>query len=639
MKNLFFFFVAQLMFGSALFAQVGINTDNSAPNSSAMLDVKSSDKGVLIPRITFEQRNAIVSPAEGLMVFCLDCGTKGSLSIYSGGSWNTFSPCASVTPVAGAHVALPDQITWNWNESPGATGYKWNTTNNYGSATDIGLTTTKTETGLACNTSYTRHLWAYYPCGTSSPATFIKSTLSFPSPPVAGTHVPSASQVTWNWNTTPGVAGYKWNTTNNFNTATDIGLVTTKTETGLACSTPYTRYIWAYNVCGNSASATFAQTTLANPDPPAEGGHVAAVNMIVWQWDAVPGATGYKWNITNDYNTATNMGTGLFLVENGLACNTAYTRYVWAYNACGNSISAALNQSTLTDPPAAPTAGTHVPSYEQIIWNWNTVSGATGYKWNTTDDYATATDMLTETTKTETGLACNTPYDRYVWAYSACGVSTAATLAQTTSVCFTCGASITINHTAGVVAPVTKTVTYGTVANIPGETSKCWITSNLGADHQATAVNDDTEASAGWYWQFNRKQGYKHDGTARTPNTTWISSIAETSDWLPANDPCAIELGNGWRLPVYSEWYNVDNIGNWTNWNGPWNSGLKLHAAGYLNGSDGSLYDRGSYGYYWSSVQNYATYGWFLAFYSGGSSMGSYGGKAYGFALRCVRDY
>ncbi|MEI6437009.1 MAG: hypothetical protein WCP32_19460, partial [Bacteroidota bacterium] len=72
---------------------------------------------------------------------------------------------------------------------------------------------------------------------------------------------------------------------------------------------------------------------------------------------------------------------------------------------------------------------------------------------------------------------------------------------------FTCGSSITINHGTGAVAPVTKTVTYGTVTNIPGETSKCWITSNLGADHQATAVNDATEASAGWYWQFNLRQG------------------------------------------------------------------------------------------------------------------------------------
>jgi hypothetical protein len=62
---------------------------------------------------------------------------------------------------------------------------------------------------------------------------------------------------------------------------------------------------------------------------------------------------------------------------------------------------------------------------------------------------------------------------------------------------FICGSSLTISHVAGAVAPVNKTVTYGTVTNIPGETSKCWITSNLGADHQATAVSDATEPSAG----------------------------------------------------------------------------------------------------------------------------------------------
>jgi len=203
---------------------------------------------------------------------------------------------------------------------------------------------------------------------------------------------------------------------------------------------------------------------------------------------------------------------------------------------------------------------------------------------------------------------------------------------------FSCGNSITINHIAGAVAPVTKTVTYGTVTNISGELTKCWITSNLGSDHQAIAVSDATEASAGWYWQFNRKQGYKHDGTTRTPNTTWIDGIYETSDWITANDPCNIELGSTWRIPTYTEWYNVDNTGGWTDLNGPWDSGLKLHAAGYLATSDGSLGNRGSDGDYWSSTQNDATNGWFLGFGSGGSYMGNSLSKAYGFSVRCVRD-
>jgi len=204
---------------------------------------------------------------------------------------------------------------------------------------------------------------------------------------------------------------------------------------------------------------------------------------------------------------------------------------------------------------------------------------------------------------------------------------------------FTCGSTITISHlSSGGVAPVDKTVNYGTVTNIPGEITKCWITSNLGADHQATAVDDATEASSGWYWQFNRKQGYKHDGTNRTPNTTWINSINENSDWETSNDPCGLELGSGWRIPSYTEWFNVDASGSWTDWNGPWNSLLKIHAAGNLGYSDGSLISRGSVGYYWSRTQHDDINGWFLAFASGYCNMYDYYPKANGFTLRCIHD-
>ena len=208
---------------------------------------------------------------------------------------------------------------------------------------------------------------------------------------------------------------------------------------------------------------------------------------------------------------------------------------------------------------------------------------------------------------------------------------------DSTTTAWKCGSALTVNHVAGAVAPISKTVSYGTITNIPGEPAKCWITCNLGADHQATAVNDATEASAGWYWQFNRKQGYKFDGTTLTPAWTnnWI--IDENSDWLTANDPCTSELGSGWRLPTSTEWSNVDASGNWNDWIGPWNSGLKLHAAGYLNSGDGSLYDRGSYGYYWSSSQRNSTYGWGLGFDSGVSYMGGYY-KANGFSVRCLKD-
>jgi len=71
MKELYFI-ITLLIISNATFAQVGINTDNSAPDPSAMLDVKSTTMGVLIPRMTAAQRDLIASPANGLMIFCTD---------------------------------------------------------------------------------------------------------------------------------------------------------------------------------------------------------------------------------------------------------------------------------------------------------------------------------------------------------------------------------------------------------------------------------------------------------------------------------------------------------------------------------------------------------------------------------------
>jgi len=63
-----------LLFDQGFFlkAQVAINPDGSQPNSKAMLDVKASDKGILIPRLTTVQRTAIPTPPDGLLVYDTD---------------------------------------------------------------------------------------------------------------------------------------------------------------------------------------------------------------------------------------------------------------------------------------------------------------------------------------------------------------------------------------------------------------------------------------------------------------------------------------------------------------------------------------------------------------------------------------
>jgi uncharacterized protein (TIGR02145 family) len=69
-------------------AQVGIGISSANMDSSAQLEVSSTTKGFLPPRMTQAQRNAISSPAVGLMVYCTNCGTKGGEpQYYNGSTW------------------------------------------------------------------------------------------------------------------------------------------------------------------------------------------------------------------------------------------------------------------------------------------------------------------------------------------------------------------------------------------------------------------------------------------------------------------------------------------------------------------------------------------------------------------------
>jgi uncharacterized protein (TIGR02145 family) len=78
-------------------AQVGIGT--VIPNTSAVLDITSTNKGFLPPRMTAVQRDLISAPAQGLVVYCTNCGTNGELQVYNGTTWTNI--------VGGAAAAVP----------------------------------------------------------------------------------------------------------------------------------------------------------------------------------------------------------------------------------------------------------------------------------------------------------------------------------------------------------------------------------------------------------------------------------------------------------------------------------------------------------------------------------------------------
>jgi hypothetical protein len=68
-----YFLSLAIMLPSIMIAQsVSINTDGSQPDNTAILDVKSSTKGLLIPRMTTLQRTSIAGPALGLTVYDIE---------------------------------------------------------------------------------------------------------------------------------------------------------------------------------------------------------------------------------------------------------------------------------------------------------------------------------------------------------------------------------------------------------------------------------------------------------------------------------------------------------------------------------------------------------------------------------------
>lgn len=66
-------------------AQVAINTDGGNPHNSAMLDIESNSKGLLIPRLTTGQRTTLAGSAvNGLMVYDI---TLSKFFYFKGGAW------------------------------------------------------------------------------------------------------------------------------------------------------------------------------------------------------------------------------------------------------------------------------------------------------------------------------------------------------------------------------------------------------------------------------------------------------------------------------------------------------------------------------------------------------------------------
>jgi len=132
------------LMGAILAQNVGIGT--STPDPSARLDVSDTQRGILIPRLTTAERNAITTPAPSLLIYNTDCD---EYQYYIPGTgW--VSILANVTAGGGGSgtlTASPATGIWSggftahWSPVSGATSYEVRVYQDCGSSTVVATAT------------------------------------------------------------------------------------------------------------------------------------------------------------------------------------------------------------------------------------------------------------------------------------------------------------------------------------------------------------------------------------------------------------------------------------------------------------------------------------------------------------------
>jgi uncharacterized protein (TIGR02145 family)/prepilin-type N-terminal cleavage/methylation domain-containing protein len=174
----------------------------------------------------------------------------------------------------------------------------------------------------------------------------------------------------------------------------------------------------------------------------------------------------------------------------------------------------------------------------------------------------------------------------------------------------------------------TKTLTNGTGSSVTYTVASYYVTPlTTNYTTEPTAPSTSTNGTGQYGYLYNWCAAMGGQATAACANATTPTPVTTTSI-----------CPSGWRLPV-------GNGGEFTALNTAINGGLTNTDAGLIGtpwlaqrgGYWGSGFDnQGSNGRYWSSIQNTATYAYFLYFNSTVVITANYGNKFYGFAVRCV---
>ena len=372
-------FVMVLVLFTNAFSQspgLAINTEGATPHSSAMLDVSSTTKGFLPPRMTNSQKTAIASPVAGLLIWCSNCGASGELQIYNGTTWTNFvggaasagKPDAPIIGTATASgVSGMATVTFTAPASNGGSAI----TSYTATSSPGGLTTTLNQagsgtitfTGLTNGTAYTFTVTATNSAGTgaaSDPSNSV-TPCTVPGAPTIGTATAGNAQATITF-TAPASNGGSAITSYTA-TSSPGGLTGTLSQTGngtititgLTNGTAYTFTVKATNAAGAGTASVESNsvTPIAPTVTDVSGNTYETVTIGIQTWMA-----------QNLNTTKYNDGTA---ITNITVNTTWYTATTAAWSNYNNTASNANTYGKLYN-------------WYAIDNNWATRVASNGYK-------------------------------------------------------------------------------------------------------------------------------------------------------------------------------------------------------------------------------------------------------------------
>ncbi len=621
-----FFLLFIALIGITASAQVGINT--TTPNPNAALDINSTSQGVLLPRMSEAERDAIPDPIPaGLLIYCNNCGSQGEIQVFDGESWTNLSG----NPVAAApFVCGTSKVSFQYN----GTSVKYGTVVGAGGRCWLDRNLGASQVASAVDdVQGFGHLFQW---GRSSDG----HQLTSPLPPVTNT-LSNSDLAGHGMFILPTGSPYDWRFPQNAN------LWQGETGTNKPCPNGFRiptqlefdseRLSWITND-GAGAFASPLKLTFS--------GQRNAIDGNIYH----QGTNGHYWlsTISPTHNHLTRYfsfhqgDAGIFQLSRaaGMAVrcimDTNYPGSIGSLDCSGATINGTLKEGIAASGVSAVVSyanGNGAAHSGQTVLS-SGVSGLTATL--VAGTFISGTGSLTYTITGTPDFEGTAEFELNI------GGQMCILNLEIASAVFTCGTSnVTFTYNG-------NSVTYGTVVGAGG---RCWLDRNLGATQVATSSND--AAAFGDLFQWGRGDDGHQIRTSSTINTlsntdspghgNFIFAPNIPTDWRSpqnsslwqgingVNNPCP----SGFRLPTRAE-LDAERLSWGSNQNsiGAFASPLKLPLAQFRHYGNGNFFS--GTGAYWSStiISRFAH----RFRFSSTSAYMNLGNRADGVSVRCIKE-